>query len=692
MSNYYAKRDAKVNIAHELMNNGWNVFGYKADESDSMTDYYSPANWDGIATKNGFTLVVDTKYTGNSGRVQTKTTTNGSTNYKKIAKLKKMTIENGCTEAEAQAAQDMINKLKNSVKVNEEVISVWPEFMANPKGCIWHIEKEGAIIAKGRSLTIFADVPKSYMFDIKTMKFKGSWKTVRDWNGNTYDRELNEKEAKAVKSFKEFLNKIESVVSVKIGEEQEEDQLVKITEEKKTIKKEKIQVNRENELQVGDIVHVDNSTGYVKILEAFEGHYNTIKVSSRTWKESKSRFPLVNLNKQSFDRSLQRGYLKVYNIVEVEEVTTVEKWVKAKKETKKTTKKDDKAVKPEAATEVEKVTDIKVSEEIEIKLNEEKNGIEIYFTSKPSEEVRTALKYNGFRWSKYNKCWYAKQSEKALNFANSLIPVKEETEEAPEVVADVEEIIKHEIEYTNQVLKEELEEVEREIKPLEVQEAKTEIKINNVLVGRKENNILDIKEYGTEENIIITKYAILSNNDFDYMCNNLLNDYSFLQGYGGTRAEAKAGEDVPENYDINYLYANRNKFNFYEINILITNEDQTKFIVVNPHGHSYARYTGVLTASEGKRALRQLKGEIKDTLQVIESNTEESEDITNVEKCNSLYLEVEALEKRLKMVNSNKLKYKIESQINDKMQEIAKIILSDEILYMQFMKESKNKK
>lgn len=57
MSNYYQKRDAKVNIAHALMDLGWKVYGYKKDESDSMTDYYSPANWDGIATKNGFVLV-----------------------------------------------------------------------------------------------------------------------------------------------------------------------------------------------------------------------------------------------------------------------------------------------------------------------------------------------------------------------------------------------------------------------------------------------------------------------------------------------------------------------------------------------------------------------------------------------------------------------------------------------------------
>ena len=44
MSNYYDYRDVKVMIAHKLMTmEGWKVYGYKADESDSMVDYYSPA-------------------------------------------------------------------------------------------------------------------------------------------------------------------------------------------------------------------------------------------------------------------------------------------------------------------------------------------------------------------------------------------------------------------------------------------------------------------------------------------------------------------------------------------------------------------------------------------------------------------------------------------------------------------------
>lgn len=38
---------------------GWKVYRYHADESDSMTDYYSPAYWDGVAEKNGYILCVN---------------------------------------------------------------------------------------------------------------------------------------------------------------------------------------------------------------------------------------------------------------------------------------------------------------------------------------------------------------------------------------------------------------------------------------------------------------------------------------------------------------------------------------------------------------------------------------------------------------------------------------------------------
>lgn len=58
-------------------------------------------------------------------------------------------------------------------------------------------------------------------------------------------------------------------------------------------------------------------------------------------------------------------------------------------------------------------------DDVKVVLNDDKNGVELYFNSKPNEEVRNNLKSNGFKWSRFNKCWYAKQSDNTLNFANS---------------------------------------------------------------------------------------------------------------------------------------------------------------------------------------------------------------------------------------------------------------------------------
>lgn len=60
--------------------------------------------------------------------------------------------------------------------------------------------------------------------------------------------------------------------------------------------------------------------------------------------------------------------------------------------------------------------------EITYKLNEEKNGVEIYFSEKPSEEIRNMMKVIGFRWAgKYNASkWYAKQNKDTLSLAKQL--------------------------------------------------------------------------------------------------------------------------------------------------------------------------------------------------------------------------------------------------------------------------------
>lgn len=57
---------------------------------------------------------------------------------------------------------------------------------------------------------------------------------------------------------------------------------------------------------------------------------------------------------------------------------------------------------------------------INVTLNNEKNGIEIQFDGKPEVEVIEALKSNGFRWSGKHKMWFAKQTDERIQFANSL--------------------------------------------------------------------------------------------------------------------------------------------------------------------------------------------------------------------------------------------------------------------------------
>ena len=320
----------------------------------------------------------------------------------------------------------------------------------------------------------------------------------------------------------------------------------------------------------------------------------------------------------------------------------------------------------------------------EIQIIEKGKTTRVYFNGKPSEKIRNSIKSLGFRFYKNDGFYWGIYTNKTTLKA---IKAALQIETIENTIEDLETIAKHEQEYINAMLKEE---AQKEIEPIEIKEAATSVYLNNIKVARKINNISEVEDWGENENILIEKYIILNNNDFDYVCNNLLNDYSFVKGLGGSRAEAKEGEDVPKEYDINYIYANKNKFAFYEINILITNQDNTKFIVVNPHGFSYCRYTGVLTAAEGRKVLKQLKGEEKgNKLEIIESITEATEERDNTQRINNIYSEIKALENRLKLVKSNKLKYKIQYQINSKMKEIAKIILSDEILYLQFMKESK---
>ncbi len=61
-----------------------------------------------------------------------------------------------------------------------------------------------------------------------------------------------------------------------------------------------------------------------------------------------------------------------------------------------------------------------------IVINSAKQGIEIYFKSKPSTQVLDEIKAEGFRWAKFNKCWYKKDTPHARQVASKYGKVPED--------------------------------------------------------------------------------------------------------------------------------------------------------------------------------------------------------------------------------------------------------------------------
>lgn len=66
---------------------------------------------------------------------------------------------------------------------------------------------------------------------------------------------------------------------------------------------------------------------------------------------------------------------------------------------------------------------------VRMELNQELNGVEIYFDQKPAQSVINTLKENKFRWSGFKSCWYAKQNENTLKLAQTITGAQVEQQE-----------------------------------------------------------------------------------------------------------------------------------------------------------------------------------------------------------------------------------------------------------------------
>lgn len=252
MSTYYEYQDVKVMIAHKLMSmEGWKVYGYHADHSDSMTDYYDPARWNGVAEKNGYILCVDVYGAAQPEEIRKYNYDSDSFTYdhsivEKIAKLEQMTVERGASEAEEATAKAAIKKLREKAQTAAEnnnkyvVVGMIPGHMANPPRMNWHIEKDGIYIAKGNGILKYAHVDSYYRYP----HYEEDMKKFKTMNREDYKKELiqefmwkwsHETEEQATKSaeshiknmeedeklvdqFEAFINKINALCGGMIGE------------------------------------------------------------------------------------------------------------------------------------------------------------------------------------------------------------------------------------------------------------------------------------------------------------------------------------------------------------------------------------------------------------------------------------------------------------------------------------------
>jgi hypothetical protein len=192
------RRRARVNLALGLQARGWTLFGFKEDRSDSMTDYYDPPSWDGIAEKAGAdgpsVVVVDVKPTNETilkrsgGYEITKRAPGDDCDHcqgsgkepsgwayeEALAKPREFNLDR--TRRQTPGAVPLMAHVVSPLYFGEageekcvrcsgqghtwklEQVSVdWPEFSPNPPAKLWHVEQGDRILDSGIGLGPCAD-------------------------------------------------------------------------------------------------------------------------------------------------------------------------------------------------------------------------------------------------------------------------------------------------------------------------------------------------------------------------------------------------------------------------------------------------------------------------------------------------------------------------------------------------------
>lgn len=476
MSTYYEYQDVGVMMAHKLMaTEGWEVYGYHADESDPMTDYYSPAYWNGIATKNGYILVV------NCSREE-KPTEIRKYNYdgtfhdrsvsEKIAKLEQMTMERGASEQEEESAKKMIEKLRSKANESTEkyvVTGIIPGHMANPPRMNWHIEKDGVYVAKGNGILKFAHIDNYYRYDgymedmkkFRTMKredykkslmlsYMGRWNDSEESAARQAESHIEsmEKDKALMDQFEAFINKIDTTCGGMLGEgDGVVYEKVKVTEyktENKAVEDATGSIKDGQCFIVKTSFNYGHNKGYVyRIHETEYGGKKTYCAWKLNGKLTKECTGMANQSNHwfisdSFIRWFEKGSLAWCHIEEVKTPYEVEKVVKkiikADTNTTKSTETETEEVNMNGYTyEVSEDVDTRTNEKIYLVKVVEKLSREEYI------QVNKYMKSLGGYYSKFKHAFLFKE-----NPADKLNATVKETEQPTESVTESSEDKKEE--------------------------------------------------------------------------------------------------------------------------------------------------------------------------------------------------------------------------------------------------------
>lgn len=473
MSTYYDYREVGVMIAHKLMKmEGWKVYGYKADESDSMTDYWSPASWGGVAEKNGYVFCFNV-YGASKGEEIRKYNYDGFTYdnsiMEKIAKLERMTVSNGASEAEEASAKASIARLQKKAEENNEnknkyvVIGHIPAHMEHPPKMNWHIEKDGIIIAKGNGVLKYADISNYYNYShyAEDMEaFKKDRKVYTEKHANDlFNRgyyssmekaqavaeehaEEMESKLKLINQFEAFINKIDTTCGGLLGEgDGVIYEKIKVTEyktENKAVEDATGSIKEGQCFIVKTSFNYGHNKGYVyriheTVYEDGKKLYHAYKLNGKKTKECTGTANSGNywFITDNFIRWFEKGSLAWCHIEEIKTPYEVEKVVKKtiKAEKKNTTTTET----TEASTEETNVNNYtyEVTEDTDTR-----NGEKIYLVKvaeKLSREeyikVNQYIKTLGGYYSKFKHAFLFKENPTEKLNATTTEATQEPTEE-----------------------------------------------------------------------------------------------------------------------------------------------------------------------------------------------------------------------------------------------------------------------